>query len=80
MPPYDQLMEQWPPALEQTLRDVEFPGPEIAMSTEEYAKLICAMLNIPVHKVSNNKGLVEAVYTLFETYSGFKETMVRPQT
>lgn len=43
------------------------------MSTEEYARVMCAMLNIPVHKTTNQKGLTEALYQMFQLYSDLKD-------
>jgi len=41
--------------MEQALREMKFPGSEIDMHTSDYARVICAMLDIPTHKLSNNK-------------------------
>lgn len=73
MPDFDKLMEEWPPAIEQVLRDVPFPGPDIDISTEDYAKIIATMLDIPVHKTASNKGTIEALHMMFTLYSTFKE-------
>lgn len=72
MPNYDDLMEVWPPAVEQVLKEIPFPGPELEVSTEDYAKLICTMLDIPVHNLPDNKGIIEALYVVFTLYSEFK--------
>jgi hypothetical protein len=55
MPDFDQLMSEMNPQMESALRDTKFPGSEIEMHTSDYAKFICAMLDIPTHKLSNNK-------------------------
>lgn len=73
MPDFDKLMEEWPPAIEAILREVPFPGPEIDLSSEEYAKIMTSMLDIPVHKTPNNKGMIEALHVMFTLYSDFKE-------
>lgn len=73
MPDFDTVMDEWPSQMEQAMRNFEFPGPDIAMSTEEYARLMCAMLNIPVHKTANNKGVIEALHMMFTVFSDFKE-------
>lgn len=50
MPEFDTLMEEWPQEMEQVLQEIEFPTPEIDMHVSDYARLICAMTDIPVHK------------------------------
>lgn len=32
MPDFDNLMEEWPPAMEAVLKEFPFPGPEIDLS------------------------------------------------
>ena len=53
MPDFDHLMSELDPQLEQGLRDVKFPGPEIDMSTADYARVICTMLDVPTHNLNN---------------------------
>ena len=60
MPEFDQLMSEWNPEMEQALKSINFPGPEIDMHVSDYARLVCSMVDIPVHKLQNNKH-VEAV-------------------
>ena len=55
MPDFDQLMSEMNPQMESALRDVKFPGADIDMHTSDYARVICAMLDIPTHKLANNK-------------------------
>ena len=75
MPDFDKLMEEWPPAIEQILKDVPFPGADIDLSTEDYSKIMSAMLDIPIHKSSSKKGVIEALYVMFTLYSDFKENI-----
>lgn len=72
MPDADTLMEVWPPEMERLLREIPLPGAEIDMHTSDYAKIICSLLDIPTHKVANNKGLIESLHVLFSLYSDFK--------
>lgn len=72
MPDIEELMQEWPPEMEQALSITPFPGPEIEMHINDYAKLVCSMLDIPVHQTSNNRALVESVNVLFTLYSEFK--------
>lgn len=73
MPDFDKLMEEWPPYVENVLRDISFPGPEIDLSTEDYAKTVLTMLDIPVHNLPENKGIIEGLHVMFTLYSTFKE-------
>lgn len=50
MPDIETLMQEWHPDMEQAFRQIQFPGPEIDMSVGDYARIICAMADIPVHK------------------------------
>ena len=51
MPDIESLMQEWPPEMEQAFKATPFPGPEIDMHVSDYAKIICAMSDIPVHKL-----------------------------
>ena len=73
MPDFDKLMEEWPPVIEQTLRDNKFPGPELDVSAADYVRLIAWMLDVPVHQTKTNKGLVEAMHVIFTLFSDFKQ-------
>ena len=53
MPDIESLMQEWPPEMEAAFKQTSFPGPEIDMNVSEYAKIICAMSDIPVHKLQN---------------------------
>ena len=73
MPEFDSLMEEWNPQLEQALRQIPFPGPEIDMHVSDYARLVCSMVDIPVHKLQNNKPVVESLHVLFTLFSEFRQ-------
>lgn len=73
MPDFDNLMEVWTPQVEQILQETPFPGPEIDLSTEDYAKTMLAMLDIPVHNLPEDKGIIEGLHMMFTLYSTFKE-------
>ena len=72
MPDFDLLMEEWPPEMEQALQNLEFPTPEIDMHTSDYARLILAICDIPVHKSSNNKSVIESLHVLFSLLIEFR--------
>ncbi len=71
MPDFDLLMEEWPQGMERAMREIDFPGPDIALSTEDYSKVMLALLGIPNHK--HDKGIIEGLHTMFTLYSVFKE-------
>lgn len=74
MPDFDdQLMLEMNPELEQSLKDMAFPGPEIDMSAADYAKIILLMLDIPTHKLANNKSHIESLHMLFTLFSEFRQ-------
>lgn len=72
MPDFDFLMQELNPEMEQALKDTQFPGPEIDMHTSDYAKLVCSMLDIPIHKLANNKSILESLHVMFTLYSEFR--------
>ncbi|KAH0787349.1 hypothetical protein GPJ56_008860 [Histomonas meleagridis] len=67
MPEFEELMEPWPEQFEETLKSVPLPSADLDVSFDEYAKIVCALLDIPV------KGnLVESLHHLFSLYSQFE--------
>ena len=72
MPDIESLMQEWPPEMEQAFKSTSFPGPEIDMHVADYAKIICAMSDIPVHKLQNEKPVVESLHVLFTLFSEFR--------
>lgn len=73
MPEFDVLMQEWNPEMENALKEVTFPGSDIDMHTSEYAKLICSMVDIPCHKLQNNKSVIESLHVLFTLFSEFRQ-------
>ena len=73
MPDIETLMQEWTPEMEDAFNQVALPGPEIDLPLAEYAKMICGLLDIPVHKLGNKKSIVEALHLLFSLYAEFKE-------
>lgn len=72
MPDFDTLMSEWSPEMEQAIKEIPFPGPEIDMHAGDYAKLVCAMVDIPSHKLSNSKSIIESLHVLFTLFSEFR--------
>lgn len=67
MPELEDLMEPWPDEFENVLKSVVLPSAEMDISLEEYAKIICALLEIPVRG-----NLIESLHVLFSLYAQFE--------
>lgn len=68
VPDIEELMQPWPDEMESALSSCPLPSADIDLTLEEYTKVICALLDIPV------KGnIVESVHLLFTLYQQFKE-------
>ena len=67
------VMSEMNPEMEQALKEMQFPGPEIDMDPNCYARVILSMLDIPVHKLANNKSLIESLHVLFTLFSEFRQ-------
>ena len=75
MPEFDTLMEEWSPQMEQALHQIPFPGPDIDMHIADYSRLICAMMDIPIHKLANNKSVIESLNLLFTLFIEFRDNV-----
>jgi intraflagellar transport protein 46 len=73
MPDFDALMSELNPEMEEALKNTSFPGAEIDMHPSDYARIILTMLDIPVHKLANNKSLIESLHVLFTLFSEFRQ-------
>lgn len=61
----------WPAEMEEMLDQARLPGADIDMPLAEYAKLVCSILDIPVH----SNGLMEPLHLLFTLFSDFKVSL-----
>ena len=70
MPDVDALMQEWPPELEELLRQgsLPLPKPEMDLTTDEYARVVCALVDVPVYD-----SVPEALHLVFALYTAFKE-------
>ncbi len=59
--------------MESILKEITFPGEGLNVTITNYAKLVCNMLDIPIHQLNSNKGVIEALHVLFTLYSEFKD-------
>lgn len=72
MPDSDTLMDVWHPDVEELLNSIELPSPDLDVSLEGYIRIVCSILGIPVHNLSNSKSCIESLHVLFTLYSDFK--------
>ena len=72
MPDIETLMQEWAPEMEDAFNQIALPGSDIDLPLGEYAKMVCGLLDIPVHKLGNKKSVVEALHLLFSLYAEFK--------
>lgn len=66
MPEMEDLMEPFSPKFEETLSALVLPSCEIDLSFEDYARVVCALLDIPV-----GSNIVESLHHLFSLYVSF---------
>ena len=79
MPEMEALMEPWPDKFEDALKSLMIPSSELDLSFDDYAKVICAILEIPVRG-----NIIESLHHLFSLYSEFEGNQhfqaLRPQS
>lgn len=82
MPDIESLMQVWPDDVEEMLQGgLKLPGGQMEMTLEEYAKTICAILDIPVHASKDeSSGLLQSLHLLFTLWSEFKNNQHFRQT
>ena len=67
MPDVDGLMQEWPADFEEALREADLPSPDMDLSTEEYARVLCALMDVPVYE-----SVTESLHVVFSLYMAFK--------
>ncbi|CAM9399540.1 unnamed protein product [Ectocarpus sp. 8 AP-2014] len=67
MPDIELLMEAWPPEFEEIVGNVNLLTPELDMPLEDYARMVCAVMDIPVYD-----NIIESLHVLFTTFMEFK--------
>lgn len=77
MPEVDKLMAVWPDKEEQAFKNIEFPNEKMSISLENYSKIVCNLMDIPIHKAEGKqaKPLIESLHSLFTVYSTFKSNI-----
>ena len=66
MPELEALMDPWPEKFEGALQSLIVPSCELDLSFEDYARVVCAILEIPVRG-----NIIESLHHLFSLYSEF---------
>jgi intraflagellar transport protein 46 len=69
MPDIDNLMQEWPPQVEETLKESGLPTADFDCDTTTYVDIICSLLDIPIHK-----SRIQSLHVLFSLYSAFKHS------
>ena len=73
MPDLNDLLLEWPPELDKALESIPLPTADMDLTIEEYAKIICAFLDIPV------KGnVIESLHVFFTLFMTFEENQHFP--
>lgn len=67
MPDIESLMQVWPEEFEELLGKTALPSASMDMALEQYVRVICALLDIPVHK-----NVYESLHVLFTLYLEFR--------
>ena len=73
MPDVESLMQVWPEKIESTFKEIPFPDERLNIPIDNYAKILCNMVDIPIHQLNSNRSLIEALHVFFTLYSEFKE-------
>ncbi|KAI8809769.1 intraflagellar transport complex B protein 46 C terminal-domain-containing protein [Cladochytrium replicatum] len=88
MPDIEQLMAEWPPAVDETIgsQAIALPTSEMNLPLQDYIKIFCAVLDIPVYSASADKkpntketksksrAHIESLHALLSVYSEFKNS------
>ena len=69
MPDIDSLMQEWPPQIEDILRETGIPTADFDCDVATYVDVICALLDIPVYK-----SRIQSLHVFFSLYSAFKHS------
>lgn len=74
MPDIEDLMQEWPPEMETFLRNMKMPSGELDLDLKTYTKMLCGILDIPVHD-----NPIESLHVLFSLYLEFKSNPIFKQ-
>jgi len=69
MPDIDNLMQEWPEDVEDTLKDIQIPLAELSADLSTHVDIICGIMDIPRYK-----SRIQSLHVLFTLYSAFKQS------
>ncbi|XP_047033613.1 intraflagellar transport protein 46 homolog [Helicoverpa zea] len=75
MPDIDNLMEEWPESMEETLNEVGFPPGTIDCTLSQYVDLVCGLFDVPIAGDTLNDR-IQALHLLFSLYSAVKTSQL----
>lgn len=67
LPDINFLMQVWSDQFEELLQQVEIPPADINVELEDYVKIVCTLLDIPVYE-----NIIESLHVVFTLYLEFK--------
>ncbi|RHZ16199.1 hypothetical protein DYB37_011854, partial [Aphanomyces astaci] len=67
MPDIETLMQVWPDEFEELLAKTQLPHADLDVTVDQYTRVICAILDIPVYK-----NVYESLHVLFTLYLEFR--------
>merc|ERR1712159_315449 len=67
MPDIETLMQVWPAEFEEFLKEASLPSGNIDLTIQEYASVLCALLDVPIHGST-----VQSLHVIFTLYAEFK--------
>ncbi|ETV92701.1 hypothetical protein H310_13135 [Aphanomyces invadans] len=67
MPDIETLMQVWPEEFEELLSKTQLPHADLDVTVDQYTRVICAILDIPVYK-----NVYESLHVLFTLYLEFR--------
>lgn len=73
MPDINNLMEEWPEPIEETINEMGFPRAALDCSLSQYVDLVCGIFDIPVGGDTLNDR-IQALHLLFSLYSAVKNS------
>ena len=62
----------WPAEIEDALQGLKLPTEDVDMTLEEYARLCCALVDIPVHQANTKRNLIESMHVYFTLFAEFQ--------
>ena len=62
-------MQEWPPQVEDMLRETGIPTADFECDVSTYVDIICTLLDIPVHK-----SRIQSLHVFFSLFSAFKHS------